>query len=375
MSSFSALNTPPTALPAVISQYLVLLDPRHGLSWASIWWEIRTPLPETTPVGDDLEVVYRAGPAVGLGQIDIGDIAVITSHFKASMAEEPLQGEGVAAVSQERNCGGVAHGVRRTPHPLQSGFLAEVTHDGPEIVLVKRFAIRGQENSVHHRAVRLGAAQRQVAPQQLLNLAAERHLSFFTALAPDFQNPLFQVEIAHLQTAQFADPQAGIEQRQDDGVIPETTGRFRFSGFKERRQLLLGEGGDDFFRRFRNFHPIERIRRQQLFRPAPVGEAFEAAEVAVQGVAGQAPVGFRPVQRVTGEALLLPQVEDEGADGVGVQIGGEVGLAFGIEEAQEVDDGRGGGLDGPGALALGGVAQLKAFQQPVDVGGGISTVS
>ena len=68
-------------------------------------------------------------------------------------------------------------------------------------------------------------------------------------------------------------------------------------------------------------------------------------------------------------------MEDEGADGVGVQIGGDVRLAFGVEEAQEIDDGRGGGLDGPGALALGGVAQLEAFQQAVDVGGGISTVS
>jgi len=351
----------------VISTYLVLLDPGYRFCRASIPWVIRRPFPETTPLVNHLEVIYRAGPPVGFGQIDVGDIAIVPGHFKARMAQKPLQAEGVAAVSQERNSRRVAHRMRRTAYPLQSGFLAEAAHDGPEIVLVQRLAVHGQENGVNKTAIRLRAAQRQITPQQFLNLTAEGHLPFLAAFAPDFQYAIFQLYIAHLQAAQLADPQAGIEQRQENGVVSKASLRLRFGGGQQRRQLCLGEGSDDLFRRFRDFNPVEGVGWYQVFRQAPVGETFQAAEVAVQGMAGQFSVGFGLVQRVGGEPPLLPEVQDESADGVGVQIGGVVRLAFGVEKTQEVDDRRGRRLDRPGAFTLGGVAQLETFQQAVDV--------
>jgi hypothetical protein len=84
-------------------------------------------------------------------------------------------------------------------------------------------------------------------------------------------------------------------------------------------------------------------------------------------MAGQAAALIRLDERMAREAALLSEVEDKGADGVGSQASGVVGQSLGVKEAQEVDYGGGGGGDRPGALAFGGVGQLEALQQAVDV--------
>ena len=208
---------------------------------------------------------------VGLGQADIA-----ADHVERGVAQDLLQAEHVPAVDEvaagERVAEGVgaaARGDARAPPEVRDRELDALPTERP--------APAAHE----HRVGRAdGAALRDVAQERPAGGRAEGHDPLLGALAHDPHRPVGP-QVADPEPRHLGQPQAGVEQEQDEGAL---------AGLGDREQPLqlgVGEGGDDPARDARPPERPEPGSGAELFCRAPVAEDLEAPDVAGDRLGGQ----------------------------------------------------------------------------------------
>jgi len=315
-----------------------------------------------------IDIIHRAGHLVDPLQVQIGQFAVAPGHVQGAVSQQSLQGEGVPSLTQVAHRCGVPQGMGRAADPFDMGLLAIAPEDAPHTVLGQGKAVPGEEQPVLFQPGRGRTVAADVAHQVLAHLAAHRYQAFLVAFAQHLELGFIQGHVGQLQSDELGDPQPGIQEGQDDDIIPVS---LRRGGVDDRQQLLDlagGERGNDLLGRARQLHPVEGSLLQESFGYQPGEEGPDAAQVGVDGVTGQAPIlGWGP--GMVGKAGLLPQVEDEGPDLLG---GNAVHLGGGPEIHQEVlqvGDAGEDNIDGFGAFPLGGGTEIIVLFEALQIGG------
>ena len=221
--------------------------------------------------------------------VGISQLAVPAGHFQVRMPQQPLQGEHIAAVSQEGDGSRVAQRVRRASDPRKSGFPAFPSHDFLHPPPGQRPAVVRQEKKIAFGPGRHSAAVVDIVPEQALHLLADGNQALLVAFTQDFQHAVIKLQIGELQSEEFGDPQPGIEQGQYDRIVALPLGVAGIHGIEQQLDLRGRERGHDFFGYFGNFHPLKRVRRDDFFGDQPGKENPYAAHVTIDAVLGKQP--------------------------------------------------------------------------------------
>jgi len=112
--------------------------------------------------------------------------------------------------------------MRRTPDPTYSCFLAVVSHDLFNPVFGEWSPVSGKEEKIAVNPCWFGAVAVNIAPEQSLDLLTYRDEALLIALAQDLENAIFQPNVVQLKMTELRYPHGGIQQSQDDGMVPET---------------------------------------------------------------------------------------------------------------------------------------------------------
>jgi hypothetical protein len=101
----------------------------------------------------EIQIVDRTGGEMRLLDVGISQLAVPAGHFQVGMPQQPLQGEHIAAVSQEGDGSRVAQRVRRASDPRSPAFL-------PFLLMISSThrLVNGRPSSVRKRKSPLGLA-------------------------------------------------------------------------------------------------------------------------------------------------------------------------------------------------------------------------
>jgi len=205
-------------------------------------------------------------------------------------------------------------------------------------------------------------------PQRSLHLFPYGDQPLFIPFAQDLDRSLLETEVIQSDAGQLGDPERGIEQGEDDGLIAVALGRGHVYGAQQLADLCLDEGGDHLPRSLRYLQPVEGVGTHQALGGQPGPERPDGAQVAVYGMAGEPLVlGFG--ETVAAEAPLMQQVEDEGPDLRGPDEGGVPGQPLGAEEPLQIGYAAHHYGYGPFALALGLGEEPVALEQPFQVRG------
>jgi len=186
-------------------------------------------------MSSQLKVIHGAGAAVHPLHVRVGHLAVTAGHLQGTVAQQPLQAEDIAPVAQEIDGGGVAQGMGRAAHPAQSGLAPVAHHHHLHPVYGHGPAVPGEEDLVDAGHGGPGPVVRDVAPDLPGRLAAQGHGALLVALAPHPQCSLLDGHVGQAQPGELGDPQAGIQQHQQHGVIAVTDG---LAGVDHREELL-----------------------------------------------------------------------------------------------------------------------------------------
>ena len=234
--------------------------------------------------------------------------------------------------------------------------MAIVPEDAPHTVLGQGIAVPGEEQPVRFQPDRWRTVAVDVAHQVLGHFATHWHHPLLVAFPQYLELGFLQRHVGQQQTDEFGDPQPGVQQGQDDGIIPIPLGGVGVDDGQQLPDLVGGEGGDDLLGRPRYLHHSEGVRFQESLGHQPGEESPNTAQVGIDGMTGETPVlGRGPGMPV--KAGFLPEIEDKGPD---LPCGNQPDLGGGPEVRQEVlqiGDAGEDNIDGIWALSLGGGAE------------------
>ena len=256
--------------------------------------------------------------------------------------------------------------MRGTAHPLQVRFTSVAQHDTLDAVFGELPAIPGEEEVVAV-ALWIRPVGLAVAPEAVLHFPAERNETLLVAFPQYLENPFFETDIAHFQSGQFGDPESGIQQSQDNGVVAVAVVACGIDGRQQPLDLVQREGLDHLAGHPRQLHTGEWRGSDNLLRHQPRPESPDAAQVAVHGVVGKL-VRPLPDERVVGETGLLPEVEDECPDLAGADEGGVARPSHSAQELVKVPDAAGDNSHRARALSFSAGAELVAGEEGEQVG-------
>jgi len=191
----------------------------------------------------------------------LGDFGVYLHHVQRTMAQQPLQGEQIAAGAQ------IGDG-ERVPEPvrvgvLDAGFGAQGADQLPQGISSQRRSKPAQEQGRVWIPAVLPAGQ--VAPEGAAGGFTQVHkpalASFGVAFDAVAHRHLagFGVHVANGQPGQLGCPQPGIQQDHDDGPVPQSGGALH-GEFEPAVRLgfLAGVAGFD--------HGLDFLPRKRLHR-------------------------------------------------------------------------------------------------------------
>ena len=165
-------------------------------------------------------VFGRAGGAVAVDQVGLGNGGVGADHLQGFVAQRLLQGSGVAAVAQILDGECVAETVR--VDAFDAGPLAE-TFDQLE----QRIAGQWDGAETYERRFvdsRFAAFGDDVTGDRFQTGGAQRQGALLAALADDSDAGIPQIDVAQAQLAEFGSPDACVDEYEDDGPIPNPGG-------------------------------------------------------------------------------------------------------------------------------------------------------
>ena len=202
----------------------------------------------------------RRGP---LGQRDIA-----LDHVERRVAEDPLEAEHVAAVDEVAPGERVAERVGAAP-PGDPGphlqTLEDLLHPPP---------VEGSAPAEEERRVgRAGTALAEVANDRPRAVAADRHDPFLRALAHDLERAV-RPQIAQAQAGRLGDPQARVEEEQEDRPVADVGDR------EQPPQRIVADRLDELVGDSRLAERPERRGLGELLGREPVAEDLERPDVA-----------------------------------------------------------------------------------------------
>lgn len=96
----------------------------------------------------DTEIINRACCKVCLFYIRIGELAVVPRHLQAGVPQQPLQAEGIGAISQEVDGCCMSQRMRATSNTVYGGFLSIQRESFLDTALGKLPAIGSEEQII-----------------------------------------------------------------------------------------------------------------------------------------------------------------------------------------------------------------------------------
>ncbi len=112
-----------------------------------------------------------------------------------------------------------------------------------------------------------------VAPDDFTYLLADGNEAFFTPLTHGFNYPVLEVEVADLEAGELRYPEPGIEEGEDDSIVPESLAGGGIDGYEQCPDLVRGEGRHYLARCLGHLYPVEGVIFSDLFgyQPRPEG--------------------------------------------------------------------------------------------------------
>jgi len=167
----------------------------------------------------EMQVVDRARGAVHLLEVAVREEAVAAGHLEAGVAQQLLQGEGVALVLEEGQRRGVADGVGRAAYAGDAGARGIFLDDGVEAVLGEAAPVEGEEQEIVEGVGGNRAVHLDITPQTPLHLAPDGHRALPVALAQDLDAPLVYIDVPELHAGDLAAAGGGVEHDQEQAEV------------------------------------------------------------------------------------------------------------------------------------------------------------
>ena len=194
--------------------------------------------------------------SVDLPQVVVEEVDVPAGDLerRRAVAEDALQAEHVAAVLEERAGKRVPQDVRRAAD-REVGPRGQPSHDLLDAMGCERAAVGADEE---RRCGRRVAAPGEHLADGAPGLASDRHDAFLRALAHDSTAALDEIDIVDAQAGGLGEPDAGIEQKEDECTI--AFGLLRtLDRRKQRTDLGLAKAANELLRYARHRHSAERV--------------------------------------------------------------------------------------------------------------------
>lgn len=153
---------------------------------------------------------------MGDGEVGFGEAGVGFDHVQGLVAEEVLEGAGVAAVAEEEHGEGVPETVRVDVG--DAGALAEAGEEVDQGVTVDRAAVGDEERLVDGYVSAFGA---DVAEDEFGGAGADRDHASFAALAGDGDALVAEIGVDDAEAAELGGAHAGVEQDEDETAVAQ----------------------------------------------------------------------------------------------------------------------------------------------------------
>ena len=225
---------------------------------------------------------------------------VFQCHCQCRVAQETLNLTNICPQLQCLCAEGVPEGVGRATDILDAGPLPQPLDHRLDAFGFQWPAFLGQPHTGE-----VVVPPQHVTEDGLLRTLTDPHHTLLGAFPHDPDRLMVYVNVDELDAGQLREPQAGVQEGQDDGPVPHP----QEGVVAEHEQLLdvLGlEGPDQLLRDLRRVHPGHGVYLQCSLFDQPVEEAVDAAIVVVH----------------RDWLAVLLNIQKEETDVVGIDIGG-----------------------------------------------------
>ena len=130
----------------------------------------------------------------------------------------------------------------------------------------------------------LGTVHVDILPDGTLRLRSDRYDSLSGALSSYLEPSGLEVYIFNPETGELGAADGGVEQDNEDGIVPEACNSGSIDGQEQSLELLCGESGHHLLRRFRYLYLMEEVVDYVPLCLGPRPERSNRPEVTVNGV-------------------------------------------------------------------------------------------